>query len=323
MKYLKHRVSLLVLAVVGALIGSALFLTVPASAADGAVTAQDIAFQPASITVDVGDSVTWTNEDGVPHTVTADDGSFDEPLPQSGGVVTLTFSTPGTFTYYCKIHPNMHGTVVVEAQAGSDTSTPAPAATTAAPSTSTAAPSTPGASVTQTPNQACTLTVKDFTVAPGSRAVLVPDAQQVDAGYVVIHESTATGGVGDVIGSSAYLPGGSNNVNIVVNVDRPLKDGETVWPMLHTENNGNQTYDGAAIDVPTFSTQCGNTDLGNMATFPAKVTVSSNAPVVAATGSGVTPAGNSNAALLIVLGGVAVALSLGVTSLAVVRRTRN
>lgn len=85
-----------------------------------------------TVTVQVGGSVTWTHNDGsTMHTVTADDGSFDsspncsptvDPLPptgdcmQQGDTFTVTFSAPGTFTYHCKVHPSMTGTVqVVEA----------------------------------------------------------------------------------------------------------------------------------------------------------------------------------------------------------------
>lgn len=326
MHHSKRRTSALAAAAVAVLVGALLVLVLPVSAASHDVTVQDLAYDPASITVQVGDSITWTNNDGVPHTVTADNGSFDKPLDADGGTATLTFSTPGTFTYHCTIHPNMHGTVVVEGQAAatpSSTTTTAPAtpSNTATASPAPGSSATPAPSTTQTPNQACTLTVADFTVAPGSTAVTVPDAQQVDPGYVVIHESTSTGGVGAVIGSSAYLPGGSNNQNLVVNVDRPLVNGEVVWPMLHTEGNGNQTYDSVQADPPTFSSQCGNAKLGNMVTFPAKVTVSAAAaPGAPATGSGVQAASRPDAALFVILGGLALAIAIGSGALVVMRR---
>jgi len=294
-------------------------MAAPASAAGHDVAVQNFAYNPASITVQVGDSVTWTNQDAVPHTVTADDGSFDQPLNASGGVATITFTKAGTFTYHCTIHPSMHGTVVVEGQQATTPTAPATPPATASPTPgSSAAPSG-----TQTPDQACTLTVKDFTVAPGSTSVTVPDAQQVDAGYVVIHESTSSGGVGGVIGWSAYLPGGSNNPNLVVNVDRPLANGEVVWPMLHTEGNGNQTYDSVQADPPTFSTKCGNATLGNMATFPAKVTVSSAAVgtlVAPSTGSGVESGSEADSALFVILGGLALAVAIGSGAIVVMRR---
>lgn len=320
MNHSRRRIPALAAAAVALLVGGLLFLAAPASAASHDVTVQNFAYNPASITVQVGDTVTWTNQDAVPHTVTADDGSFDQPLNASGGTATITFTKPGTFTYHCTIHPSMHGTVVVEGQQATTPTAPSTPPATASPAPGSSA--TPAPSVTQTPNQACTLTVKDFTVAPGSAAVLVPAAQQVDPGYVVIHESTSSGGVGGVIGWSAYLPGGSNNHNLVVHVDRPLVNGETVWPMLHTEGNGNHTYDSVTADPPTFSTKCGNTALGNMATFPEKVTVSSaaGAPEAPSTGTGVEPGSDSEAALLVILGGCALALAIGSGALVMMRR---
>jgi plastocyanin len=90
----------------------------PASAApagEGVVTISGFAFAPASLTVKVGATVTWTNQDSATHTVKWDDGS-----PQSGSLTaggapyTRTFDAPGTFTYVCGIHSSMKGTIVVE-----------------------------------------------------------------------------------------------------------------------------------------------------------------------------------------------------------------
>jgi LPXTG-motif cell wall-anchored protein len=85
------------------------------AAADGSVTIADFAFAPNSVTVNVGDSVTWANEDDVAHTATADDGSFDTGNIENGQSRSVTFDEAGTFAYFCKPHPNMRGTVVVEA----------------------------------------------------------------------------------------------------------------------------------------------------------------------------------------------------------------
>lgn len=317
MNHSRRRISALAAAAVALLVGGLLLLSVPATAAGHDVTVQNLAYNPASITVQVGDTVTWTNQDALPHTVTADDGSFDQPLAASGGTATITFSKAGTFTYHCTIHPSMHGTVVVE---GQQATTPAGSAT--PPATTSPAPgSSATPSVTQTPNQACTLTVKDFAVRPGSTSVTVPDAQQVDAGYVVIHESTSSGGVGAVIGWSGYLPGGSSNHNLVVKVDRPLVNGEVVWPMLHTEGNGNHTYDSVQADPPTFSTKCGNAKLGNMVTFPARVTVSNAAaPEAPSTGSGVESSSEADSALFVILGGLALAVAIGSGAIVMMRR---
>jgi len=113
-----------------------------AMAANQQVTVQGFAFAPASITVNTGDSVTWTNKDSAAHTVTADGGSFDQPLPASGGTATITFNTAGTFPYHCTIHPNMHGTVVVMAAAAT-TATATASASPAAGTSPTARASSP------------------------------------------------------------------------------------------------------------------------------------------------------------------------------------
>jgi amicyanin len=82
------------------------------------VTMRNSTFQPAEITVSAGTTVTWTNEDAVPHTVTSGTrdnptGSFDASVA-SGGTFSFTFEDPGTYEYHCTIHPGMDGVVIVE-----------------------------------------------------------------------------------------------------------------------------------------------------------------------------------------------------------------
>ena len=85
-----------------------------ADAQDGAaVTIVDFAFQPASLEVPAGSTVTWMNSGAAPHTVTADEGAFDSDRLAPGASFSQTFDTAGTFTYHCEIHPQMTGTVVV------------------------------------------------------------------------------------------------------------------------------------------------------------------------------------------------------------------
>lgn len=73
-------------------------------------------FTPSIVTVVIGENntVTWTNNDAAPHTVTADDGSFSSGNLNSGDSYTLTFDKPGTYTYHCSYHPWMKATVVVK-----------------------------------------------------------------------------------------------------------------------------------------------------------------------------------------------------------------
>ena len=74
-------------------------------------------FSPPTITVVIGvnNTVIWTNDDSAEHTVTATNNDFNSGLIEPGQSFTYTFTTPGTFTYYCTIHPWMKGTVMVKA----------------------------------------------------------------------------------------------------------------------------------------------------------------------------------------------------------------
>jgi plastocyanin len=84
------------------------------AAAASSVTIKNFAFAPASVTVNTGDTVTWTNQDDAPHTATGSGGSFNTGTLAKGKSASHTFSSAGSFSYICAIHPNMHGTVVVK-----------------------------------------------------------------------------------------------------------------------------------------------------------------------------------------------------------------
>jgi plastocyanin len=73
----------------------------------------DFAYEPDPVVVQVGGKVTWLNQDSAPHTATADDGSFDTGTLEQGKLKSETFKQAGTYTYFCEIHPFMHGTVEV------------------------------------------------------------------------------------------------------------------------------------------------------------------------------------------------------------------
>lgn len=80
------------------------------------VAIKDFAFSPATITVKVGTTVTWTNQDSAAHTVTSDSGSkdsFDSGSMAQGKTFSHTFKTAGTFNYICTFHPDMMGKVEV------------------------------------------------------------------------------------------------------------------------------------------------------------------------------------------------------------------
>jgi plastocyanin len=78
------------------------------------VLIEDYAFKPATITVTVGTKVTWTQKDDDPHTVTADDGSFDSKGLGQGDSYDHVFSKAGRYPYHCAAHPFMKGVVVVK-----------------------------------------------------------------------------------------------------------------------------------------------------------------------------------------------------------------
>jgi plastocyanin len=94
--------------------GAPVTTTGSAGSGGGQVVMKDIAFNPASITVKMGESVTWTNQDGVTHTVVADNGEFKSGDVAPGGTFTFTFDKAGTYPYHCTIHPTMKGTVIVQ-----------------------------------------------------------------------------------------------------------------------------------------------------------------------------------------------------------------
>src|SRR6201994_2646643 len=80
----------------------------PAAPVSGnAVSIDNFAFAPATLTVPAGSTVTWTNKDEEPHTVAASGGSFHSPGMGTGATFTHTFGTAGTFDYVCSIHPSM------------------------------------------------------------------------------------------------------------------------------------------------------------------------------------------------------------------------
>ena len=79
---------------------------------DAAMTG--IAFSPGTIEANVGDVITWTNSDGVPHTATyKDDPTCTTERLGQGESGSLTFSTAGTYAFFCQVHPNMTGTIEV------------------------------------------------------------------------------------------------------------------------------------------------------------------------------------------------------------------
>jgi plastocyanin len=82
------------------------------------VSIRDFFFDPANITVAPGTTVRWVNQGNAPHTVTANDKSFDSERLNPGQSFTHTFQGAGTFSYFCEIHPHMTASVSVNASGG-------------------------------------------------------------------------------------------------------------------------------------------------------------------------------------------------------------
>ena len=98
--------------------------TLPAASARAAETEVKIevkidnfAFAPQRIVVQAGTTVTWTNADDAPHTVVSTTKLFKSSALDTEDRFSFTFATPGTYDYFCSLHPHMTGTVVVEAAA--------------------------------------------------------------------------------------------------------------------------------------------------------------------------------------------------------------
>ena len=85
----------------------------PARAEDVAVHIDNFTFEPAQLTVKVGNTVTWTNRDDIPHTVVCA-GKFRSKAMDTDDTFSFTFTAPGDYQYFCSLHPHMTGTIKVE-----------------------------------------------------------------------------------------------------------------------------------------------------------------------------------------------------------------
>ncbi len=84
----------------------------PATTAE--VKIDNFSFGPATLTVAVGTTLTWTNRDDIPHTVVSTDGVFKSKVLDTDEKFSYTFAKAGTYAYFCSIHPKMTGKVVVQ-----------------------------------------------------------------------------------------------------------------------------------------------------------------------------------------------------------------
>ena len=112
-------------AMLGAFVGSGLAggaLVARAASPAAAVSIDNFTFTPQTVTVKVGTTVTWTNKDDIPHGVASANNTFSKSKAlDTDDSYSFTFTKPGTYQYFCYIHPHMTGTIVVEAATGSNT----------------------------------------------------------------------------------------------------------------------------------------------------------------------------------------------------------
>ena len=97
-----------------ALLALALLSASPVAAADLAVKIDNFTFSPETAEIAVGTTVVWTNEDDIPHAIAADERQFKSHALDTGDSFSYTFTTPGTYAYFCSLHPHMKGKIVVK-----------------------------------------------------------------------------------------------------------------------------------------------------------------------------------------------------------------
>src|SRR5438309_10573193 len=151
--------------------GGLLALPLVALAATSAANIQNSAFAPATITVRVGDTVTWTNRDAFSHTSTSDTGAWDSHVITASNSFSFMFASAGTFAYHCAIHAFMHGTIVVQAPTTPQPTAPPtspPPVRTAPPTIAATAP--PTLAPTDEPTAAPTTAAPTATPSPTAAA---------------------------------------------------------------------------------------------------------------------------------------------------------
>jgi amicyanin len=118
MNYLRFGVLPLAIVFIALSICLGASTTQPTAATPPPVTVkiENFSFEPRELRVAVGTTVTWINEDDVPHTATGEGASpaFDSKALDTDDRFSFTFATAGTYSYYCKVHPHMKGIIVVK-----------------------------------------------------------------------------------------------------------------------------------------------------------------------------------------------------------------
>jgi len=103
----------------------------------------------------------------------------------------------------------------------------------------------------------------------GPSIISVPGASHSESFFIAIHEGDADS-FAAVVGFSALLPPGAITDHLI-QLDRPIVDGEYLWPMLHVDGNGNGVYDDAATDPPVSDADAGNAAFGGILVFSMQI----------------------------------------------------
>ncbi len=108
-------------AVVGSVLAAGVLLARAEGPAAAAVSIDNFTFSPPSLTVKAGTTVTWTNRDDIPHGIASSNNAFARSKAMdTDDSYSFTFTTPGTYQYFCYVHPHMVGPIVVQAATGSN-----------------------------------------------------------------------------------------------------------------------------------------------------------------------------------------------------------
>jgi plastocyanin len=110
----------LLLSTVPAVAVIAILTAAPAGAEETQVKIDNFTFSPQQLTVKSGATVTWINQDDIPHVVVSDVRQFKSNALDTDDKFSFTFSTPGIYKYFCALHPHMTGIIVVQAATGSN-----------------------------------------------------------------------------------------------------------------------------------------------------------------------------------------------------------
>ncbi|MGC1466917.1 MAG: cupredoxin family copper-binding protein [Pseudolabrys sp.] len=110
----------LLLSTVSAVAVIAILTAAPAGAEETQVKIDNFTFSPQQLTVKSGATVTWINQDDIPHVVVSDVRQFKSNALDTDDKFSFTFSTPGIYKYFCALHPHMTGIIVVQAATGSN-----------------------------------------------------------------------------------------------------------------------------------------------------------------------------------------------------------